>query len=217
MIVITAKITLANGEEINIDQNNILSIDGSISARGDTKLPSYGIISNSGNLSFRDTNFKVLEYSQQQRLVEGLKTEIFVKNTLNQKTEKIGEYETKTWDYNNENFIVNVFFGDNITNWQNIQIEGINYNVRLVRHPFENMAELYVWLREKTQNFNYNVIAYEDLDNQTKNILENTVINYPLLNEDNLWRQWTKICEVCGLYMYNGENGIIQCKYFLGA
>ena len=216
MIVLTAKITLANGEVININQNNILSIDGSISARGDTKQPSYGIISNSGSLSFRDTDFKVLEYANNLLLVEGLTTEIFVKNTLTQKTEKVGEYITKKWNYNNENFVVDVSFGDNLEEMQDVEVEGISYDPRKPYKNFMNMADFYKLLCSKTPS-KYRFISFESLSTRIKNILENTIINYDFLFSGNLWRQWTKLCEVCGLYIYKNEDGITTCQYSLGA
>jgi hypothetical protein len=67
---------------IDIDYRNLIALNRSITYRGDNKLPSYGIISNTGNLEFNDLTGEIRDYAEQLLLTSDLKVEITLKNTL---------------------------------------------------------------------------------------------------------------------------------------
>ena len=221
MITLTAKIYISETEIIEINQSNLLDISCSIFDRRDLELPSWGIISNAGNIRFNDNDGRVFNYAENLKLQEGLKCEIILTNTLVEGASQIlCEMETDKWSYDNNSREVNVSIKDDLEEWQSIDFDEISYDPRSkVRQPF---SWLYILLWKKTSNRkvgasqglgNYNMLHIDELDLDTRNILNNTFIEYPLLEKGNLWRQWTKLCEVCQLYIYKRNDGIIDCKY----
>ena len=104
--------------------------------------------------------------------------------------------------------------------WQDIIVEGFNYDPR---EPFMvltngSMQDLYNWLQDPQRTpRKYNMLAFYELDEQTREILSNTKIQYPILENGNLWEQWTKLCQVCGLYIYKNIEGRTVCSYTYGS
>ena len=210
---------------IDIDYKNLISINGSIFERGETKLPSYGIISNNGNLEFNDIDGEIRDYADLLLLNSDLKVNVTLKNTLANKEEQVGTFQTETWNYDNDNRSVSVSLKDDLEEWQDIQVKGFSYDPREPFKAIENgkMSKVYKWLQQQDENGNdrtpkkYDMLSFEELDTETKTILENTTIDYPLLEDGTLWEQWTKLCEVCGLYIYKRKDGKTVCSYTYGS
>lgn len=195
---------------IKIDRKNLISIKSSIFDRSDLKLPSYGIISNTGNITFNDINGEVRNYAEELLLKSGLKCEIKLNNTLVGVSQPIGLFETDRWDYDNDNRIVSVSIKDDLEEWQDINVQEITYDPR--KQESKPFSWLYEYLWDIT-NKNYPMINLEALDKQTYNILTKTYIKYPLLKSGSLWQQWTKLCQACQLHIYKNSNGIVVCRY----
>lgn len=226
MITLTAKIYISESEIIKIDQRNVLSIESSIFDRSDLKMPSFGIISNQGNIEFNDYDGAILKSIEKLELTSGQKCEIWLNNTLVEGASKlVGQFETNQWDYDNDNRIASVSIKDDLEEWQEINVEKLNYDAQ---NPIaKNVSFFYNYLWEITSNRqftdgngnkhsgkgNYNMLSLNELDNKTKNELNNTYIQYPFLESANLWQQWTKLCHVCRLHIYKNFEGIIVCKY----
>jgi hypothetical protein len=210
---------------IDINYRNLISLNRSITYRGDNKLPSYGIISNTGNLEFNDLNGEIKDYAEQLLLTSDLKVVITLNNTLANAHEQVGVFETETWDYDNDNRSVSVSIKDDLEEWQDIQVQGFSYDPR---EPFKiiadgKMSNVYKWLQGQDENGNYRtpekyqMLSFEQLDEKTQAILESTTIDYPLLENGTLWEQWQKLCEVCGLYIYKNNEGKTICTYTYGS
>lgn len=201
MITITAKIYISDTEIIEIDRRNMLSVSRSIFDRSDLKLPSFGIISNKGNIEFNDSDGKVLHYAENLQLQKGQKCEIWLNNTLVENaSELIGSFETDQWDYDNDNRLVSVSLKDDLEEWQEINIDGFSLQTQ------KRLDELYIILYEKTPS-KYNMLAFSDLDETTQGILSNTYIQYPFLENGSLWQQWNKLCQVAQAHIYKNNDG----------
>lgn len=211
MITLTAKIYISETEIIEIDRRNMLSIESSIFDRSDLKLPDFGIISNTGRIEFNDQDMTVLKYAEDLRLVAGLRCEIFLSNTLVEgATIIVAKMETDQWDYDNDNRVVSVSLKDDLEEWQEISVAEIPYDPRKIESkPFSWLYE-HLWA---ITNANYPMQSLSNLDGDTKSVLTNTYIQYPLLESGNLWQQWTKLCEVCQLHIYKNRNGVVVCRY----
>jgi hypothetical protein len=211
--------------EKDFSLNNLISLERAIFDRSDTKLPSYGILSNNGNLEFNDTNGAFLAYANAGVLVSGLKVHILLNNTLSKSSEQVGVFETDTWDYDNNNRSVLVSLKDDLEEWQDIQVDGFGYDPinRFKVIADGKMSNVYKWLQSQDENGNYRtpkkyqMLPFDELDEKTKSILENTTIDYPLLENGTLWEQWTKLCQVCGLYIYKNNEGKTVCTYAYGS
>lgn len=203
--------------DIGFDKNNLVSIIYSMYERSDYKLPSYGVISNTGELKFNDLTGEIKDYANQNFLVEGLDVTLSIRNTVINKRKEIGILKTTEWDYNEYNRVVSVTLKDELTEWQDIHNDGFPYDPRnpYAVLPNGTMEDLYKWLWKETPQ-KYNMLSFDKLSSITQNILTNTKITYPLLESGNLWQQWTKLCQVCALYIYK-DKGVTTCNYTYGS
>ena len=195
---------------INVDNRSLIALSREIFDRSDYKLPSYGIISNVGELEFNDLNGEIRDYAEQMLLTSDLKVYIYLNNTLSKTTKQIAEMETRDWDYDNDNRSVSVSLKDDLEEWQDIYVETIDYDPRNPNQVLENgtMKDLYNWLQHWSKTpVKYNMLTFNQLSETTQNILKNTKIIYPVLESGTLWQQWQKLCEVCGLYIYKNNVG----------
>lgn len=200
---------------IDINKHNMISIDAPLSVRSDLKLPSFGIFSNSGNIEFKDYDGEIGDYAEQLLLTSDIKVDILLANTLANTEQKVAEFYTKDWDYDSITRQVSVSLKDGLEEWQDINIDGFNYDPRNPRSVLthRSMSDLYKWLHEQTPT-KYKMIAYDNLDDYTKLILNNTTIRYPYLTSGSLWQQWQKLSEVTGSYIYKNHEGdtIFKCE-----
>lgn len=198
---------------ILVNRENLIGIESKIVDRSDLKLPSWGIISNTGNIEFNDANGSILQYIEEMILTSGLDVEIRLNNTFFEgKSELIGKFQTDEWNYDNDNRIVSVSIKDDLEEWQNINVEEISFNPK---NPTpQNCEYFYDYLYNKTiKQGNYQMLSYDELDSDTKYILHNTYIQYPMLKGGSLWNCWNKLCQVCQLHIYKNSEGIVVCRY----
>ena len=200
-----------NEISIDIDRRNLIAISRSIFDRSDLKLPSFGIISNKGEIEFNDTNGEILDYANQLLLESGAACTIKLNNTLVKgASQTIAVMETDEWNYDSDSKVVSVSLKDDLQEWQEINVEAINYDPRNLKH--EPFSWLYKKLWEITK-VNYDMLSLSKLDQETQDILNHTFMVYPLLESGTLWESWQKLCEVCQLHIYKDNNGRIVCKY----
>ena len=111
--------------EAVFDRRNMLSIDNSIMALGDIQLPSFGIISNGGSLSFKDNHSRFLGYANAGLLKEGIQIAIYINDTQKKSKRIVGTYFSTDWEYDNDNKSVSVRFKDDMEEWQSIQVDAL--------------------------------------------------------------------------------------------
>lgn len=198
--------------ENKFDYSNLLSLERKIIDRSDIKLPSYGVISNAGQMAFIDKNKRFLGYTNNGSLVSGIPIEIYLTDTLSKKSELVGSFYSDKWNYDNNNREVSVSLKDDLEEWQDIQVERINYDPRNPYKVFRTMADLYKVLATKTPS-KYRLLIFGLLDTATQNILEETKMVYPLLESGSLWSQWNKLCQVCRCHIYKNNIGETVFRY----
>lgn len=200
-------------EEVKFDRRNLISIESEVKDRADIDKPSFGIISTGGSLSFKDNSSRFLNYANAGLLTEGIGITLSFENTVKKTKNQVGLYYTTDWDYDNDSRSVSVSFKDDLEEWQDIQVNGFDYDPR---NPFKVIAEgkmsnVYRWLYNVTPT-KYKMISFDGLDEKTRTILEETKLQYPLLKNGTLWSQWSKLCEVCGLRIYKNMVGNTTCN-----
>lgn len=217
--------------EIDIDYRTLSSLSRSITDRSEISLPSYGIISNKGEMEFIDYSGEFLrEYVSKQLLRQGAGVDIYLNNTLTSAQEKIGEFEVEDVNYDNDNRTVRFSLKDGLEEWQHIDIYGEEYVAQ--RNPLsyaqgetksKTLAEYYEILWDKTSNRGnalvgyghgeYNMLRLTELDDKTQDWLRHITIKYGILDSGSLWAQWTKFCEIGLCHIYKNNKGEIVCKY----
>lgn len=197
---------------IDLDETNLLDFERTIMDRSDIKKPSYGIISNTGSLSFIDKDGEVADYIAQQIISSQNVISAYLENTETGAKEQIAYFNTQSWSYNNSQSLVDVQLKDDLEEWQDINVPAINY-VPTVSAP--KTAEwfyryLYQFMVDNKLD-KYKMLSFEELDETTKTVLSGTTIQYPLLESSNLWNEWGKLCQLCFLHIYKRNDGRTTC------
>lgn len=217
MIEITAQIKIMDGVDFFIDKRNIISFEYGVFDRSDINLPSYGILSNTGNIVFNDTDGQIATYADQLVLTSGKEVICYIKETISDIQIIIARTQTDNWDYDNNNRVVTVELKDDLEEWQNIQVPEIFYDPRTnVAITGETIYNRLYNITSAIGGNKYRVKNFSFLDSATKTILSNTRVLYDIRKSASLWEQWDKLCKLCSLYMYKSSNGEAECSYTLG-
>lgn len=197
---------------IEINNTNLVSFRSNIMDRETSDYPSYGIISNSANLNFADFDQQTLDLITQKVLHSGITVTAWLENEEENAKEQICEMEIRDLTYDNNNRQVQLTLKDNLEDWQDINVPSIDYDPR---NPQSQTAE---WYYKKLYDITvglkkYNILSFDELDRDTKEILSSVTIQYPLLESGNLWDSWDKLCQLCLLHMYIDSNNRVVVKY----
>ncbi len=195
---------------IELDDTNLLDFERTIMDRSDVKRPSFGIISNTGSLSFIDKDGEVKDYIAQQIISSQNVISAYLVNTETNAREQIVHFNTEQWSYNNSQPLVNVSLKDDLEEWQDINVPAVEYTPTV--STSQTAEWFYRYLHSKTPD-KYKMLSFDELDGETKAVLSGTTIQYPLLESASLWAQWDKLCQLCFLRIYKRNDGRTVCKY----
>lgn len=205
MIRLSATISgLSNNETISIDRRNIVSLNYKFVSRSNNSIPSFGIISSSGSIEFKDLDRKIEDYANKGFLVGDLSVVISLENTITKKKKSLSGIQTDNWRYDTENRTANVSLTDGLEDWQQIQVDNVNLSAETTAYKFYES----VLIAKQTPS----KYIFKELDATTKAYLESIVIKYPYLDGGSLWSQWVKFCEAFGVYIYKNEDSLIVCS-----
>lgn len=199
--------------DIEIDKSNLIAFNSDIVDRANVQQPSYGVVSNSANLTFLDFNEQVIDLITQGILHSGIRVSVFLNNIDSGSSEQVCVMEIRELSYDNENRQVQVSLKDNLEDWQDMNVEAISYFLENgeARSP-QTAKWFYDYLYSKTPK-QFNMLSLAELDKATQEVLNNTTIQYPFLESDSLWNEWDKLCALCLLHIYMDNNGVTVCKY----
>lgn len=213
MITLTAKITKDDGSKIVLNYRNSLSIERSIFDRSDITMPSWGVISNSGKLSFVDTDGSIRQLAEQRLLKSGMAVTLSLGNTLKNFIAPVGNFLTEDWSYDNDSKKVGVSISDELQKWQNILFIPKNYNPS----DQQNLSgrDIYKFLYAETPT-EFDVLPFDALDEETKTYLSTCFVEFFLLDSKNLWSAWNTFCVAFQSRIYKNNNGLTVCKHIRG-
>lgn len=213
----------ASQNYFKITKDALLSLNFESARQSDFERPSFGIISKTGTISFVDKDSVVKNNLQWLTTNKKFVIYVFLKNTKTDTYRKVGEYTTNKWRYNQNSNIVEVDFADTLQEWQDRNVDELPVDLTSV--TTKDCVTIYTYLRETlkrpletngkiTYYYLYGLDDISDLDEKTQDILNNTIIKYPILKSGSLWENFEKLCQVCGLHIYS-ENGSTHCVYGL--
>jgi hypothetical protein len=196
-------------EHLAVNQYNLKSLNSKFMNKAELSVPSWGIFSNICSMELIDENGRILNYANNNQLVENLLCDMYIenydeKNKVSIKREHIATVYTADWSYDSENKTVNVTFKDNLEKLQNqtMSTEYIGEG--------KTMYDLYQFLLSKTPNKYAKLFV---IDDETKVFLENSKCFYAYFEEGSLWSQWEKLCETCLLQMSYNQKGEIILRH----
>lgn len=205
---------------IELDETNLLDFERTIMDRSDIKRPSFGIISNTGKLSFIDKDGEVKDYITQQLISSQNIISAYLENTNTGAKEQIAYFNTESWSYNNSQSLVDVQLKDDLEEWQDINVPAIDYvptvsTSQTAEWFYRYLQEERIVNGEKVRITpkKYKMLSFEELDSATQGVLSGTTIQYPSLESSNLWNEWDKLCQLCFLHIYKRNDGRTVCKY----
>lgn len=182
-------------------EKNLTSLSCEMFERNDISLPSYGIISNKGKLSFvfndKDRDFKY--YFDNYILSNKFEAEIYIENTMySAKSQKIAHFLCTDWDYDQYDKTVTISLQDDLLEWQELTGETIDFKQN--RTAFE----MYESLVSFTDNFEF------EIDEKTEEYLKSTTFSLSFVKKNNLWNMWQSFCEALALHLYKNPNGKVK-------
>lgn len=197
------------GLYLYFDRRNLVSLSAPIKDRSDNEQPSYGIISNEGEMTVIDTTLEIKEYARMKLLTPDLDVQIWLEDTLTKKKQSIGKFKTNKWSYNNKNFEVTIQFKDDLEKLQEEKIKN-DYSLFFTLttngyYTIEDVTSEYVFnnLKQYTEKY----ITVNSLTDEQKNYLQSIILKKYYMQSDSIWESWNKFCIItnCKIYEKNGS------------
>lgn len=187
---------------IIVDEKNLDSFTYSLYDRESNDEPSYGIVSNSGTLSFVDSTGEILDYITNRMVAKDLSVNISVMNTLQKKTELFISAKTSSWEYDNNNFVVTVTLNDNFEDLQNITYTGFPYDeARIIASNIYNDITSFI-----PSSFGFP--ALEELPDNVQLRLLSSLAN-PYMKACSVWDALDGLCKTLGIRIYKEKSNIM--------
>lgn len=199
------------GLYLYFDRRNLVSLSAPIKDRSDNEQPSYGLISNEGEMTVIDSTLEIKEYARMKLLTPDLDVQIWLEDTLTKKKQSIGKFKTYRWSYNNQNFEVTIQLKDGLEQLQNITLTGFNLS-----NTQMTFLDVYNYIKTEIKN-KIPEYSFPDLEDSTNNVLNNIICPTPYLLSDNAWAELEKICKLTNGHIHESyENEIIFVSDFGG-
>lgn len=199
------------GLDIEINNDNLISYNDNINQKSDLEYPVYAVISNKGSLVLHDYDEKILDLITRKILHSNVKVEISLYDSTADTSTVINKYQIQSLSYDNENKKCDIALFDNLEQLQEINVNDINYTPTV--STSKPLSYIYTHLYNITVLNGFDMLSLNELDSDTKSILENTQIEYPVLESSNLWDEWNKLCEATLSNMYLDKNNKIIFKH----
>ena len=187
---------------IMVDEKNLDSFTYSLYDREKNDEPSYGVVSNSGTLSFVDSTGEILDYITNRIVTKDLSVNISVMNTLQKKTELFISAKTSSWEYDNNNFVVTVTLNDKLEDLQNITYPGFPYDeTRITASNIYNDIISFI-----PSSFGFP--AFEELPDNVQSRLLSSLAN-PYMETCSVWDALDGLCKTLGIRIYKEKSNIM--------
>ena len=186
-----------------IDKRNMLSLNCDHISVPEIDKPSFGLVSNSGNISFTDYNKSFLSYARLGLLNQSNTCKVYLKNTLSKTTRLMGTFYAQKWSYDANNNEVSVSLTDGLERMQNILMEEYSTDIpkgaiRTIKNILDDFVEFV-----KKKGFEIQK-DYSDIIFQAFRTL------YPTISQGNLWQQYSKVLVATGLNGYIERDGKLR-------
>ena len=189
---------------IVVDEKTLDSFTYSLYDRASNDEPSYGVISNSGVLSFVDSTGEILDYIQMKIILKDSQVEIYAINTITQKKELFVKGIIGEVSYDNDNFVVEVTIRDIIE-----KLQTTNFNL-----PFAESIGIETIITQINDVMPSNITVKFDAETASniQNMLDSGIKNV-YFDTGSLWDFLQNLCTTFNLICYsestNGGYNII--------
>lgn len=213
MYKIIGKIKLKDKEFV-LDQTNLISVALECYDRDDLSKPSWGIIANGGSVEFVDYDGTIAGYAEKNVFKTNYPIEFYLIDDDGNETIVATKY-TKHWEYDNDNYNVQVELGDiELEKLQDIQIEANPFSLDKfdVNVTMESFYE-YIIFSVVPANLRDNLNASTVLTNNAENYLKNITVKYFYSKAGSIWSVLDEWCKAVNVHMLVGRDGSIKMYY----
>lgn len=188
---------------IVVDEKNLDSFTYSLYDRENNGEPSYGVVSNSGTLSFVDSTGEILDYITNRMLTNELSVNVSISNTLNGKKELFISAKTSQWEYDNNNFVATVSVSDQLQDLQNFTYVGFPYDKTflLARDIYDDIISAIPT--------SFGFPTFDMLPENTRNKLAYASVSNPYMENCSVWEALDGFCKTFGLRIYKEKSNIM--------
>lgn len=163
----------------------------------DNVQPSYGMISQYGDVEIIDYQDIVFDLVRKNKIRKDLTVEILRNDVV------IGTYLlSEDFDYDIYTKDLKMTLKDDILKWQGIEVEKreLSYNA--------TAYTVFEYLRDLSTGYTFNISA-DDMA-----FMQSITIPYFYLEKGSLWEQWVKLCQLTQCNIFKDPYGVIQIKRF---
>lgn len=192
---------------IVVNEKNLESFTYSLYDRENNDGPSYGVVSNSGTLSFIDGTGEILDYANMRLLKDLAGVEVYIVNSITNESQSFIKAFSQEWEYDNDSKEVTVTIEDGLS--------AILQNIPFYNELFQAeksaggnaFVEIYNNIYEKVPSY-FSMPAYEDLNEDVKTLIDSISADSYKQEEENLWAALDAFAKAAGLHIYFDNNKI---------
>lgn len=196
---------ITSDAELDIDKNSLINIEFSGRDRTDPTTISWGIVSNTGTVSFLDNN-KYVETLKKNGDLLGSKIEIYLRNKY--RDELIGTFYITDGKTTKSDSTVELNFADKLEDWQQVEI----LETELISYSEMSITNIMEYAERLQKSGLLNITMYF-ADQETETRWSKTWVIHPILETSSYWAFLTKCCELTGSYICIDEKGRALIKY----
>lgn len=188
--------------ELDIDKNSLLNIEFSGRDRTDPTTISWGIVSNTGTVSFLDNN-KYVENLKKNGDLLGSKIEIYLRNRY--RDAQIGSFIVTDGVYSKCGGSSTLRFQDRLQEWQNVTIPE-DFVLSFSPMTLENIRYAIT-----TKVKGLDIVTHYTSEAETR--WNGTWVKNPYVIGSSFWSFMAKACELTGCYISCDEKGRAVIAY----
>lgn len=192
---------------IMVDEKNLDSFTYSLYDREYNDEPSYGVVSNSGTLSFVDSTGEILDYANMRLLKDLTGVEICISNSITKESQVFIKAFTQEWEYDNDSRVVTLTIADGLSAvLQNIPFYNELFHAQKSSGD-KAFVEIYNDIYNMVPSY-FSMPSYDELSADVKSLIENISADAYKPEEKNLWAAIDAFAKAVGLHIYYDANKI---------
>lgn len=196
---------------IELDYNQITGVSREIRERSDVSAPSFGVLSNGGELEFSDFDGEFLDYVEQNILKSGVEVIVKLNNTISGMSKQIAKLYVDDVSYDVDNKVVSLSLKDGIEKLQNLFNVGFSCNPEY--YSGKTFLSIYQSIKEGVEENGIPVQDISDLDNDTVELLSENYLKIPLTSAGkSVWSILQEFGEATMAHFYVGNDGELKYK-----
>jgi hypothetical protein len=197
-----------------VDKRNIVGIETEIRDRDAIDYPSFGVISNGGRISFKDTGGVFRKYVTDGNVSISDPVDIYLVNTVTRGKEKVGSYLISTISFDPDSMEMELQLTDGMEMLQDFDFEGINpykytqndTNMGISTNLVDIVGEFMIEAKRKTD------IGFEYIGETFEN-MKKISIPTPIVEKSSLWMAFQKSSISSQTHIFKNKNGNVNIAY----